>query len=269
MSIQRRCNVRITGSGSTAIVFAHGFGCDQSMWRLLLSAFAHRYRLVTFDLVGSGQSDLLAYDYAKYATLHGHADDLLDIVDSCTAGQVVLVSHSVSAMIGLLATIKAPDRFVAHIMVGPSPCFINDEEYVGGFNAEDMDLLLQMMEVNFVSWSQKMAPRIMGAYDRPELGEELTARFLNHDRAIIKHFARVTFLSDHRADLPQSSVPTLILACSDDLIVPKEVGQYMRQHVPKSRFAIIDNLGHCPHVSAATATSAKITNFLSSAISQD
>lgn len=244
------------------IVFAHGFGCDQSMWRFLVPAFANRFRVLTFDLVGSGGSDLSAYDRTKYGTLHGYADDLLEIIDTCTQGPIVFVGHSVSAMIGLLATIKAPERFVAQVMVGPSPCFINEGDYIGGFNLSDMDVILEMMEENFVSWSKKMALMIMGTTDRPELGEELEEKFLHNDPGIAKHFARVTFLSDHRADLPRSTVPALILECSDDLIVPHEVGQYMHRHLPHSTLRVINNIGHCPHLSAPTASSEIIETYL-------
>jgi sigma-B regulation protein RsbQ len=262
MSVQYRNHVQIAGDGPATIVFAHGFGCDQRMWRFLAPAFAQRYRTVLFDLVGSGKSDLSAYDRKRYGSLHAHAEDVLEIVDACTDGPVVFVGHSVGAMIGLLATIAAPRRFAAQVMVGPSPCFVNDGAYVGGFNAEDIDVLLQTMEDNFIAWSGKMAPMIMGAPNQPALREELMQSFCRNDPAIARHFARVTFTADHRADLPRSTVPALILQCSDDLLVPREVGDYMLAHLPRSTLRTIDNVGHCPHLSAPTASSRAIEEFL-------
>ena len=263
MSVRNRNNVRITGSGPATIVFSHGYGCDQSMWRFLAPSFAERFRVVTFDLVGSGGSDQRVYDRRKYGTLHGYADDLLEIVDLCATGPVVFVGHSVSAMIGLLATIRAPERFAAQVMVGPSPSFINDDDgYVGGFNRDEMHGLLETMEANFLGWSMQVAPMIMGAPNKPELSQELVRSFGRNDPSIARHFARVTFLADHRADLPKSTVPALILQCSDDLIVPREVGDYLLRHLPNSTLKIVGNVGHCPHMSAPTPCSQSIDAFL-------
>jgi sigma-B regulation protein RsbQ len=174
----------------------------------------------------------------------------------------VFVGHSVSTMIGLLATIKAPQRFAAQVMVGPSPCYINDGDYIGGFTREDIDELLETMDANYLGWSSSMAPVIMGAPNQPELGKELTDSFCRNDPTIARHFARVTFLSDHRADLPLSTVPALILQCSDDLIAPRTVGDYLQRHLPNSTLHVIDNVGHCPHMSAPTASSRAIDAFL-------
>ena len=262
MSVRKRNNVKVAGAGPATMVFAHGFGCDQTMWRFLAPAFQDRFRTITFDLVGSGGSDLRAYDRHKYDTLHGHADDLLEIVDVCAGGPVVFVGHSVSAMIGLLAANRAPDLFTAQIMVGPSPCFVNDGDYVGGFNAEDLEALLDKMEASFLHWSAQVAPMIMGAPNQPELGEELVRSFSSNEPAIARHFARVTFLADHRADLAHSKVPALILQCTDDLIVPREVGDYLLRHLPGSTLALIDNVGHCPHMSAPGASTEAIEAFL-------
>ncbi|QNA87988.1 alpha/beta hydrolase [Massilia sp. Dwa41.01b] len=263
MSVLQRNNVSVSGSGATTMVFAHGFGCDKSMWRMLTPAFAERYRIVTFDLVGSGGSDLSAYDRDKYGSLHGYAADLLEIIDECAAdGSVIFVGHSVSTMIGLLATIRAPERFLAQIMVGPSPCYINDGDYVGGFARGDIDELLETMDANYLGWSSSLAPAIMGAPGQPQLATELTDSFCRNDPEIAKHFARVTFLSDHRADVPQSNTPALILQCSDDLIAPRSVGDYLHRHLPHSVLHIIDNVGHCPHMSAPCASSQAIDAFL-------
>jgi sigma-B regulation protein RsbQ len=262
MSLERRHNIDVTGEGPSTIVFAHGFGCDQHMWRLLAPHFSHCYRTVLFDLVGSGASDLQAYDRDKYATLHGHAADLLEIVEVHARGPVVLVGHSVSSMIGMLACINAPERFAALVMVGPSPCYINDDGYVGGFSGADIESLLDTLESNYLGWSSSMAPAIMGAPDQPELGQELTNSFCRTDPDIAKHFARVTFLSDHRAELASLTTPTLILQCSDDLIAPCSVGEYMARTIPNSVLQIIDNVGHCPHLSAPSPSIDAVESFL-------
>lgn len=262
MSVLVRNNVRIAGNGTATMVFAHGFGCDQTMWRFLAPAFGERFRTISFDLVGSGGSDISAYDQAKYGTLHGYADDLLEILYECATGPVVFVGHSVSTMIGMLATIKAPERFAAQVMIGPSPCYINDGDYIGGFRREDIDELLDTLESNYLGWSSSMAPVIMGVPDQPALAEELTDSFCRNDPKIAKHFARVTFLSDHRADVPKSEVPALILQCSDDLIAPCAVGDYLNQHLPNSTLNVIENVGHCPHMSAPTESSRVIESFL-------
>ncbi|MRD49539.1 alpha/beta fold hydrolase [Caenimonas koreensis DSM 17982] len=262
MSIQRRNNVTVTGNAPATIMFCHGFGCDQHMWRLMAPAYAQRYRTVLFDLVGSGSSDLGTYDYDKYATLNGYADDVIELAREFGSGKVIFVGHSVSATIGMLANIKAPELFAAQVMIGPSPCYINDGDYVGGFERKDIDGLLETLESNYLGWSSTMAPAIMGAPERPELGIELTNSFCRTDPEIAKHFARVTFLSDHRADLPELKAPTLILQCSEDLIAPLAVGQYMHRQLPDSTLTIIKNQGHCPHLSAPGASSDAIDSFL-------
>lgn len=256
--------MQVSGRGDVTMVFAHGFGCDQNMWRLLAPEFARRFRVVTFDLVGSGGSDLAAYDTTKYAGLHGHAADLLEIIDQHASGPVIFVGHSVSAMIGLLATIQAPERFLAQLMIGPSPCYVNEGDYIGGFEREDIDDLLATMEGNYLGWSSTMAPAIMGAPGQPELAVELTNSFCRTDPDIAKHFARATFLSDHRADLPKSRVPALIVQCSDDLIAPLSVGAYMQRMLPRSTLSVIANVGHCPHLSSPSASTAVMEDFLAS-----
>jgi sigma-B regulation protein RsbQ len=232
------------------MVLAHGFGCDQSMWRYFVPAFRDRYRLVLFDLVGSGNSDLAAYDTGKYATLQGHARDLLDVIAYAGGGPVIFVGHSVSAMIGMLASIIDPASFIANVMVSPSACHIDSEGYRGGFSHDDINELLDTMDSNYLGWSSTTAPAIMGAPLQPELGEELANSFCRTDPTIAKHFARVTFLSDHRAELARSTVPTLILQCNDDLIAPVEVGAFIHKMVQRSQLVIIENTGHCPHMSA-------------------
>lgn len=262
MSIQSRNNIHVYGSGPATMVFAHGFGCDQTMWRYLVPAFEDRFRIITYDLVGMGRSDWSRYDRNKYATAQGHADDLLEIIDAYASGKVIFVGHSVSAMIGLLATIRAPAKFAAQIMVSPSPSYVNDGNYIGGFNADDLEQLINTMDQDFLGWSLRMAPVVMGAPNRPELGRELIRSFLRNDREIARHWARVTFLADYRADIPRSTVPALLLQCSDDLLVPQEVGQYMQRHMPNAALDVIDNVGHCPHLSASDASCRAINRFL-------
>ena len=262
MGIRERNNVSVSGEGESTVVFAHGFGCDQSMWRLLTPGFEDRFRMVLFDSVGSGMSDLGAYDRAKYGSLHGYADDLNEIIDQFAQGPVVFVGHSVSAMVGMLADLAAPGRFAAHIMVSPSPCYIDDGDYVGGFTRADIDSLLQTLESNYLGWSSAMAPAIMGTPGQPELGVELTNSFCRTDPDIAKHFARVTFMSDHRAELPKLHTPTLILQCTDDLIAPQAVGEYMHRTLPNATLRLIENSGHCPHLSAPGASADAIDDFL-------
>jgi sigma-B regulation protein RsbQ len=262
MSIQRRNNVSVEGSGPATVVFAHGFGCDKNMWRLLAPHFAKRYRVVLFDHVGSGGSDLAAYDRAKYSTLHGYASDMNEIVDEVAEGPVIFVGHSVSAMIGTLANIAKPPRYAAQIMIGPSPCYINDGEYVGGFSRGDIEGLLDTLDSNYLGWSSNMAPAIMGAPEQPELGVELTNSFCRTDPEIAKQFARVTFMSDHRADLPRLPSPSLLIQCSDDIVAPLAVGDYMHRVMPRSTLKVVENVGHCPHLSSPSACADAMDAFL-------
>lgn len=262
MSVEVRNNVRVVGDGPATLVFAHGFGCDQNMWRLLAPQFSERYRVVLFDLVGSGGSDIDAYDRAKYAHLQGYADDLVEVAREFGQGPMVFVGHSVSAMIGALADLKAPDLFAAHIMIGPSPCYINDGDYIGGFTREDIDSLLETLESNYLGWSSTMAPAIMGAPGQPELGEELTNSFCRTDPEIAKQFARVTFLSDNRRDIQRLTHPALILQCTDDIIAPVQVGEYLHRVLPQSTLQLIENVGHCPHLSAPHASIDAMNAFL-------
>lgn len=261
MAVQSRNNVHVRGGGPATLFFAHGFGCDQNMWRLLAPAYANRYRVVLFDLVGSGGSDLSAYDRVKYDSLHGYAEDIVELVTEFAEGPSIFVGHSVSAMIGVLAHLRSPTSFAAHVMVGPSPCYINEGEYVGGFARKDIEALLETLESNYLGWSSNMAPAIMGAPETPELGVELTNSFCRTDPEIAKQFARVTFLSDVRAQLPKLDAPALIIQCNDDLIAPVAVGEYMHRVMPRSTLSIIDNVGHCPHLSAPSLSADAIDAF--------
>ncbi len=246
------------------MLFAHGYGCDQMMWRLLTPAFLEDYRVVLFDHVGAGKSDLSQYRREKYGRLDGYAEDVLDIIDAVSGAPVVFVGHSVSAMIGVLAANKRPGAFERLVLVGPSPCYINDTNYVGGFTRQDIDGLLQTLDENHLGWSKAMAPVIMKNEDRPELAAELAESFCRTDPEISKHFARVTFLSDNRADLSSVTVPSLILQCSEDSIAPQSVGEYVHKHLPGSSLVQMRATGHCPHLSSPAETIQKIRSYLKS-----
>jgi sigma-B regulation protein RsbQ len=262
VSVAKRNNVNIRGRGDQAMVFAHGFGCDQNMWRHVAPAFEADFNTVLFDLVGAGGSDLSAYDPEKYASLTGYADDLIEILRDQNLSQVVFVGHSVSAMIGVLASLIAPELFSKLVLVGPSPRYIDDGDYVGGFGAAQIEELLEFLADNPMGWSQAMAPVIMGNPERPELGEELTASFCRTDPDIAKAFARATFTSDNRADLPKVTARTLILQCSDDIIAPEVVGRYVHAQIPGSQLVVLTATGHCPNLSAPAEVTAAIQAFV-------
>ena len=244
------------------MIFAHGFGCDQNMWRFVEPAFESEFRTVLFDHVGAGGSDLTAYDNSKYSTLAGYADDVVEIGRECGLRDAVFVSHSVSCMIGALAAQKAPGMFGKLVMIGPSARYTNDNAYVGGFSEKQIEELLQFLEANHMGWSAQMAPAIMGNPDRPELGAELTNSFCRTDPEIAKAFARVTFTSDNRGDLSNVDIPTLILQCSDDIIASKEVGEFVHRGIPKSEIVFLEATGHCPNLSAPDEVIAAMRTFV-------
>ena len=255
--------MKLSGAvGAQPIVFAHGFGCDQNMWRDVAPAFEADHRLVLFDHVGAGGSDLSAYDYRRYSSLEGYADDVLEICRELELHDVVFVGHSVSAMIGVLAAAKEPERFAKLVLIGPSPRYIDDGDYVGGFTLEDVEELLDSLDGNYLGWSTAFAPVIMGRPDRPELGEELTNSFCRTDPEIAKHFARVTFTSDNRDDLERLETPALVLQCRDDVIAPTAVGEYVHAHLRNSELVHLEASGHCPNLSAPEETVAAIRAFL-------
>jgi sigma-B regulation protein RsbQ len=245
------------------MLFAHGFGCDQNMWRFVAPAFEARYRTVLFDHVGAGGSDLSAYSRQRYGTLQGYARDVLEICRELQLQQVVYVGHSVSAMIGVLAAIQEPERFASLVLVGPSPRYVNDGDYVGGFSRADIEQLLESLDNNYLGWASMMAPVIMGNPDRPELGTELSNSFCRTDPEIARHFAHVTFLSDNRADLPKVKTPALVLQCSKDPIAAEAVGQYVHRQLAGSKLVLMKATGHCPNLSAPEETIAAINAFLS------
>ncbi|VVM97035.1 Sigma factor SigB regulation protein RsbQ [Pseudomonas fluorescens] len=269
MDLQHRNNVKVMGEGPATLVFSHGFGCDQTMWRYLVDHFTARFKVVLYDLVGAGQSDLGAYDREKYNSLNGYAQDLGEIIDRFASGPVIVVGHSVSAMIAALADRQSPGKIAGHVMIGPSPCYIDSDDYVGGFKLEDIHSLLDTLDSNYLGWSSTMAPVIMGAPGQPALGEELTNSFCRTEPDIAKQFARVTFMSDNRQDIAGLTTPTLILQSTDDLIAPIAVGEYMRAILPNSTLCLVDNVGHCPHMSVPTACSEAMDNFLLPWVSAD
>ncbi len=244
------------------MLFAHGFGCDQNMWRFVAPRFAQDFRVVLFDHVGAGGSDHAAYDVGRHASLEGYAHDVLEICHELHLHDVVFVGHSVSAMIGALAAAEEPKRFDKLVFVSPSPRYIDDEGYLGGFSEADIDELLDSLESNYLGWSSAMAPAIMGNPDRPELGQELTEAFCRTDPDIARRFARVTFLSDNRHDLARVETPTLVLQCSNDVIAPVAVGEYVRDALPRSTYRLLQASGHCPNLSDPEETAAAIAAFV-------
>ncbi|MED7952082.1 alpha/beta fold hydrolase [Streptomyces sp. BE303] len=266
MDVARRNNIRVTGrADGPVVVLAHGFGCDQNMWRLVVPALAGDYRVVLFDYVGSGRSDASAWTEDRYSSLDGYARDVVEVVEELDLRDVTFVGHSVSAMVGVLAAAAAPERFSRLVMVAPSPCYIDEDGYRGGFDAGDIDELLESLESNYLGWSAAMAPVIMGNPDRPELGEELTTSFCATDPDMARVFARTTFLSDSRDDLKSVTVPTLVLECAQDVIAPREVGAYVHAAIPGSQLVTLDATGHCPQLSAPEATAEAILGFVGAA----
>jgi sigma-B regulation protein RsbQ len=252
----------VFGRGTQPMMFAHGFGCDQNMWRYVTPAFEDDYKIVLFDYVGSGGSDLGAYDAERYSTLDGYAEDLLDIIRALDLRDVILVGHSVSSMAGVVAANREPDRFAHLILVGPSPRYINDPPYVGGFDRADIEGLLEMMDKNYIGWANFLGPAIMKNPERPDLSEELTASFCSTDPVIARRFAEATFYADNRADLPHVRVPSLILQCSEDLIAPPSVGEYLLENMPGSTLRVMKATGHCPHMSHPEETIELIREYL-------
>jgi sigma-B regulation protein RsbQ len=262
VQVLQRNNVTVLGEGTQPMVLAHGYGCDQHMWRFITPAFAADYRIVLFDHVGAGRSDLAAYDPQKYSSLQGYADDVLEICAELQLHDVVFVGHSVSAMIGVLAALREPSRFASLILIGPSPRYVNDDDYMGGFTEKDIRDLLEFQDSNYLGWSNTLAPVIMGNPERPELSEELTNSFCRTDPEIAKQFAAVTFLSDNRRDLPAVRVPTLILQCQEDAIAPLPVGEFVRSQIPRSELTVLNATGHCPQLSAPAETIQAMKAFL-------
>ena len=262
IDVIKRNNVVIKGNGTKAMMFVHGFGCDQNMWRFVTPAFEDQYKIILPDLVGAGGSDLSVYSIEKYSDLEGFAEDIIEIATQLQLKDMIYVGHSVSALIGVIASLKAPDLFESLILVAPSPSYINDGEYIGGFTKPEIEELLESLELNHLGWSQQMAPVIMGNPDREELSEELANSFCQTDPDIAKHFARTTFLSDKRELLQHIEIPSLILQCSQDVIAPETVGEFMHQQMKNSQLVQMKATGHCPNLSAPEETIREIKKFL-------
>ena len=262
MNARQRHAVETIGDGERALVFAHGYGCDKTMWQRLTPLLDDNYRIILYDLMGCGGSILADYDRDRYATLHGHARDLVAILDELEIKDAVLVGHSVSAMTVALVANMRPDLASRVIMVCPSPCFINQGSYVGGFERSDIMGLLETLDANYLGWSSEIAPAIMGTPDRPDMGETLTNSFCQADPEIARHFAHVTFLADHREDVQKLSQGALVLQCRDDVIVPPGVGTWMQTHMPDAELVVLDAMGHCPHISYPQETAAAMATFL-------
>lgn len=267
VSVSKRNNVTEFGKGSRVFLLAHGFGCDQNMWRYLTPAFEDEYRIVLFDYVGAGRSDITAYDSERYATLEGYSQDIVEILRELDLRDVIFAGHSVSSMIGALACLREPDRFSQLIMIAPSPCYLNERpDYIGGFEKSDIDGLLDLMEKNYLGWAGFLAPMVMQNPDEPALSGELEASFCSTDPITAGEFAKATFLSDYRHILPEVPVPSLILQCSNDVIAPLEVGDYMHAHLRNSVLRRMEATGHCPHVSHPDETIQLIRDYLSTAV---
>ena len=258
-----RNNVKVFGKGTQPLMFAHGFGCDQNMWRLVTPAFEQDYRIILFDYVGSGKSDLQAYSAERYGDLNGYVRDVLDVCAELELTRVVFVGHSVSGVVGMLASIREPERFDRLILVGPSPCYINDPPaYVGGFERADIEGLLDVMEKNYIGWANFLAPVVMKNQERPELTRELEESFCSTDPRIARRFAEATFFSDNRSDVPRVTIPSLIMQCSEDAIAPLGVGDYLHRHLPQSTLRVMKATGHCPHMSHPDETIQIIKEYL-------
>jgi sigma-B regulation protein RsbQ len=263
--VLKRNNVKVSGRGERPLMFAHGFGCDQNMWRFVAPAFEDDFRVVLFDYVGSGKSDLRAYDPRRYSTLDGYARDVLDVCHALNLSDVIFVGHSVSSMVGVLASVKAPRLFSRLILVGPSPRYVNDPpDYFGGFEREDILGLLDLMEKNYVGWASFLAPVVAKNPERPELAGELRESFCSTDPRVARRFAEATFLADNRGDLAEVRVPSLIMQCSEDAIAPLEVGDYLSRHLPGGTLRVLEATGHCPHMSHPEETVRVIREYLKS-----
>jgi sigma-B regulation protein RsbQ len=260
--IIKRNNVKIFGNGTQPMVFAHGYGCDQNMWRFITPAFEKEYQLVLFDHVGSGKSDESAYDFEKYNSLKGYADDLNEICDELNLKRVILVAHSVSSIIGVLASAERPDLYDRLVLIGSSPRYINDHEYYGGFTRKDIDELIATLESNYLGWSSYITPIIIGNPEMPQYSEELKNSFCTMNPDIARHFAKVTFLSDNRKDLSRVSTPALIIQCHPDVIAPVEVGEYVHKNIMNSKYVLLNTSGHCPHLTAPHLVISCIKSYL-------
>ena len=257
-----RNNVRIIGTGTRTLLFAHGFGCDQNTWLAIIPAFQENYQIILFDYVGAGSSDLSAYDRNRYNSLEGYAQDIVDICGQLHLSEITFIGHSVSSMIGLLALKLQPSIFEKIVFIGPSPRYINEPGYHGGIDQADLEELLEVMDSNYLGWSQMVAPSIMGNADQPQLAEGLVKSFCSTDPAIAKEFARVTFLSDNREDLQHLRIPSLTIQCNDDFLTSYAVAEYINEHTVNNQIIMLESSGHCPHLSDPDGVIKAIKTFI-------
>jgi sigma-B regulation protein RsbQ len=262
MDILTRNNVNISGKGTQPMLFAHGFGCDQTMWGHITPAFEEHYKIILFDYVGCGKSDKSCYDPADYSSLDGYAQDIIDICHALSLRDIIFVGHSVSGMIGMLAAKLEPHRFSRIIMLGPSACYINDPHYKGGLEREMVDGILATIDAGTHDWAYNLAPVIMGNPDRPELAAELSTLFCELDPKVASQFARATFLSDNRPQLAALKVPTLIMQCSEDIVAPEAAGSFIHRSIPGSTMVKLQATGHVPQVSAPMETISVMKGYL-------
>ncbi len=248
MNIITRNNVKISGAGEEVLMLSHGYGCSQKMWSLVLPELEKTHRVVLFDHIGSGASEVAYYDKVKYGSLNGYAEDVIEVIQELGIGPVTFVGHSVSAMIGVSAANKRPDLFRGLVLVTPSPCYVNTGDYVGGFTRDAIEGLIHSLEANFAEWARAIAPVLTG--NDSQQGQVLAESFCQIRPDIAKHFARVTFTSDSRSELPKIDLPVLILQCTDDVIAPEGVGSYVHRQIKGSRLVKLMCTGHCPHLTA-------------------
>jgi sigma-B regulation protein RsbQ len=260
-AVLTRNNVHVIGQGKPPLLLCNGFGCNQNIWHYLIRELTQQYQLVLFDHVGSGGTDLKAYTSDKYATLGGYMQDVVEICQALNLRNATIVGHSVGATIAMLAAIEAPTHFTRVVLLAPSPCYINEPGYYGGFERKDLLQVLAAMEEDYRSWTNMFADLLMGPKNTASLGQELAGFFCETDSTIAREFARVTFFSDNRSDVPRLQLPTLILQCSDDVAGPREVGEYLLAHLPQAQLVTLTTAGHCPHLSAPLETLHAIRDF--------
>jgi sigma-B regulation protein RsbQ len=263
VAIIKRFNVNVIGAGKPTLLFCNGFNCNQHIWNYLTPALTARHQLVLFDQMGTGDSDLSCYDSAKYASLGGYAQDVVDICQALELREVVIIGHSVGAMIAMLAVIQAPQYFARAVLVAATPCYLNEPGYYGGFERADMLDLLAEMKGNYESWANTFATLLIGQEQPASLGYELAGYFCQANPTIAREFAHMSFLADNRADVPRMPLPTLLLQCSDDVAVPAEVGEYLVTHLPQATLTTLRATGHCPHLSAPMEVLAAMRDFIS------
>ncbi|WP_316806398.1 alpha/beta hydrolase [Pedobacter agri] len=257
-----RNNVKILGQGSQVIMFAHGFGCAQSSWKYITDAFLEDYRVILFDYVGSGQSDQNQYDYHKYSTLEGYACDVIDIIEALGLKDIIFVGHSVSSMIGMIAALQIPESFKKLIFIGPSPRYLNDRDYIGGFESADIESIFTQIAEDYVGWTKGISPAVMDKAEQPELADFLQECFEETEPSIALAFAMATFKADYRHQIKNLRVPSLTLQSSNDMMAPQSAGEYIHQNTRDNFLVVMKATGHFPHISEPKETIREIKDFI-------